>query len=94
MLGFITWRACRPDNHDVQSQMVERRRWLSKERFVESWRLHIASGGPEALQLAIYVGYLKRGVWPASPLAYLHPPGAVVMVILSLAVLEYGSLHG
>src|ERR671937_3321394 len=49
--------------------------------------------GPEALQLAIYVGYLKRGLL-AGILAGLTfiIPGAVVMIVLSWLYVTYGSL--
>ena len=49
--------------------------------------------GPEALQLAIYVGYLKRGVLAgiAAGITFILP-GAVVMIVLSWLYVEYGSL--
>jgi len=43
--------------------MVERRCWLSKERFISIMSFCHMLPGPEALQLAIYVGYLKRRAW-------------------------------
>ena len=42
------------------NHMVEKRRWLSKDRFVKIMAFCHMLPGPEALQLAIYVGYLKR----------------------------------
>jgi len=49
--------------------------------------------GPEALQLAIYVGYLKRGILAgiAAGITFILP-GAVVMVVLSWLYLQYGGL--
>jgi len=49
--------------------------------------------GPEALQLAIYVGYLKRRVWGGilAGLTFILP-GAVVMIVLSWLYVKYGKL--
>src|SRR5215470_8104697 len=45
------------------NHMVEKRGWLSKDRFVKIMAFCHMLPGPEALQLAIYVGYLKRKAW-------------------------------
>src|ERR1044072_6956610 len=42
------------------NHMVEKRRWLSKDRFVKIMAFCHMLPGPEALQLGIYVGYLKE----------------------------------
>src|SRR5262245_14944495 len=42
------------------NHMVEKRRWLSNDRFVKIMAFCHMLPGPEALQLAIYIGYLKR----------------------------------
>ena len=39
------------------NHMVEKRRWLSKDRFIKIMAFCHMLPGPEALQLAIYVGY-------------------------------------
>src|SRR6266849_2069249 len=75
------------------NHMVEKRHWLSKDRFVKIMAFCHMLPGPEALQLAIYVGYLKRkflgGV--LAGLTFIIP-GAVVMIILSWLYITYGSL--
>ncbi len=48
------------------NHMVEKRKWLSKDRFVKIMAFCHILPGPEALQLAIYVGYLKRKLWEES----------------------------
>src|SRR4029453_6489002 len=49
--------------------------------------------GPEALQLAIYVGYLKRKVWGGilAGLTFILP-GAVMIIFLSWLYVNYGKL--
>jgi chromate transporter len=75
------------------NHMVEKRRWLSKDRFVKIMAFCHILPGPEALQLAIYVGYLKRKLWGgiAAGLTFILP-GAVVMIILSWLYVKYGKL--
>ncbi len=75
------------------NQMVERRHWLSKDRFVKIMGFGHMLPGPEALQLAIYVGYLKKGLIGGilAGLTFILP-GAVVMVILSWLYVTYGNL--
>src|ERR1700756_5890130 len=75
------------------NHMVEKRRWLSKDRFVKIMAFCHMLPGPEALQLAIYVGYLKRKVWGGilAGLTFIVP-GAVVMIVLSWLYVKYGKL--
>src|SRR5438309_3465093 len=75
------------------NHMVEKRRWLSKDRFVKIMAFCHMLPGPEALQLAIYVGYLKRKVWGGilAGLTFILP-GAVVMIVLSWLYVKYGKL--
>jgi chromate transporter len=75
------------------NHMVEKRRWLSKDRFVKIMAFCHMLPGPEALQLAIYVGYLKRKLWGGilAGLTFILP-GAVVMVGLSWLYVKYGKL--
>src|SRR5215813_14064962 len=75
------------------NHMVEKRKWLSKDRFVKIMAFCHVLPGPEALQLAIYVGYLKRrflgGV--LAGLTFIIP-GAAVMIFLSWLYVKYGRL--
>jgi chromate transporter len=75
------------------NHMVEKRRWLSKDRFVKIMAFCHMLPGPEALQLAIYVGYLKRKLWGGilAGLTFILP-GAIVMVGLSWLYVKYGKL--
>ena len=75
------------------NHMVEKRQWLSKDRFVKIMAFCHMLPGPEALQLAIYVGYLKRKVWGGvlAGLTFILP-GAAVMIVLSWLYVHYGKL--
>ncbi len=75
------------------NHMVEKRRWLSKDRFVKIMAFCHMLPGPEALQLAIYVGYLKRKWWGGilAGLTFILP-GAIAMIVLSWLYVRYGRL--
>ena len=62
MLGFVNVGGPVAQITMMYNNMVERRHWLSEERFVRIMAFCHMLPGPEALQLAIYVGYLKRKV--------------------------------
>ena len=93
MLGFINIGGPVAQITMMYSHMVEKRRWLSKERFVQIMAFCHMLPGPEALQLAIYVGYLKRKLWGGiiAGLTFILP-GAVVMILLSWLYVKYGRL--
>ena len=93
MLGFINIGGPVAQITMMYSHMVEKRQWLSKERFVQIMAFCHMLPGPEALQLAIYVGYLKRKLWGGiiAGLTFILP-GAVVMILLSWLYVKYGSL--
>src|SRR5512135_2924066 len=84
LLGFINIGGPVAQITMMFNHMVEKEHWLSKERFTKIMAFCHLLPGPEALQLAIYVGYLKRR-WLGGTIAGLTfiVPGAVVMVALS-----------
>lgn len=93
MLGFINIGGPVAQITMMFNHMVERQAWLSKERFVNIMGFCHMLPGPEALQLAIYVGYIKRGVLAgvAAGVTFIVP-GALVMIVLSWLYVEYGTL--
>src|SRR5947209_4256811 len=93
MLGFINVGGPVAQITMMFNHMVERRHWLSNDRFVRIMGFCHMLPGPEALQLAIYVGYLKRGVIGGilAGLTFIIP-GAGIMILLSWLYVIYGSL--
>ncbi len=93
LLGFINIGGPVAQITMMYNKMVERSHWLSKDRFVRIMGFAHMLPGPEALQLAIYVGYLKKGILGAilAGLTFIIP-GAFIMVILSYLYVTYGSL--
>jgi chromate transporter len=92
-LGFINVGGPVAQITMMFNHMVERRHWLSNDRFVKIMGFCHMLPGPEALQLAIYVGYLKRRLLGGilAGLTFIIP-GAVMMIVLSWLYVTYGSL--
>src|SRR5436309_6464583 len=93
LLGFVNIGGPVAQITMMYNYMVEKHHWLSKDRFVKIMGFAHMLPGPEALQLAIYVGYLKRGVIGGilAGLTFIVP-GAAVMIVLSYLYVTYGSL--
>ena len=93
LLGFINIGGPVAQITMMYNKMVERSHWLSKDRFVRIMGFAHMLPGPEALQLAIYVGYLKKGVLGGilAGLTFIIP-GALVMIVLSYLYVTYGNL--
>src|SRR5437667_678867 len=77
----------------MQRDLVERRRWVSKEDYMEGLALAQLAPGPLAAQLAIYLGYLRAGTLGASlvGLAFVGPSFLMVLAI-SAAYVRFGGL--
>ncbi|HEX9331487.1 MAG TPA: chromate efflux transporter [Anaerolineales bacterium] len=93
LLGFINIGGPVAQITMMYNKMVERSHWLSRDRFVKIMGFAHMLPGPEALQLAIYVGYLKKGILGGilAGLTFIIP-GAFVMVVLSYLYVTYGNL--
>jgi chromate transporter len=93
MLGFINIGGPVAQITMMYNHMVERKHWLSDDRFVKIMAFCHMLPGPEALQLAIYVGYLKRKLVGGilAGLTFILP-GAAVIIILSWLYVTYGNL--
>lgn len=93
LLGFINVGGPVAQITMMYNKMVERSHWLSNDRFVRIMGFAHMLPGPEALQLAIYVGYLKKGVLGGilAGLTFIIP-GAFIMIALSYLYVTYGNL--
>src|SRR5438034_2659681 len=92
-LGFVNVGGPVAQITMMYNHMVERRHWLTKDRFVKIMAFWHMIPGPEGLELAIYVGYLKRKLWGGilAGLTFILP-GAIVMIVLSWLYVKYGKL--
>lgn len=77
----------------MRRDLVEQREWFSKEEFTEGLALAQLAPGPLAAQLAIYLGWLVRGVWGATVVAVAFVlPSFLMVLALSAAYVAYGSM--
>ena len=61
-LGFINFGGPAGQIAIMHRDLVERRRWISEDRFLHALNFCMLLPGPEAQQLAIYIGWLLHGI--------------------------------
>ncbi len=77
----------------MQRDLVEDRRWISREDYVDGLALAQLAPGPLAAQLAMYLGYVRGGVVGASVVALLFVLPSFAMVwAISAAYVRFGGL--
>ena len=77
----------------MQRDLVERRRWITQEEYLEGLALAQLAPGPLAAQLAIYLGWVRARVLGASLVGVAFILPSFVMVLgLSAIYVKYGGL--
>src|SRR5258708_11486310 len=78
----------------MQRDLVEGRHWVSKEDYLEGLAFSQLSPGPLAAQLAMYLGWLRRGPLGATlvVVAFILPSFLMVLVLAGLYV-HFGQLR-
>jgi len=72
-------------------EVVERRKWIGEDEFVRALNFCHLLPGPEALQLAIYIGYKKAGYWAGILAGVLFIlPGYITLTALGWIYVHYG----
>lgn len=72
-------------------EVVERKKWIDEEEFVRALNFCHVLPGPEALQLAIYIGYKKRGYLAGALAGILFiVPGYVTLTALAWIYVHFG----
>src|SRR4029079_7555244 len=71
--------------------VVDERRWIGEERFLHALNFCMLLPGPEAMQLATYVGWLLHGLAGGLAAGLLFVlPGALVILGLSICYALFG----
>src|SRR2546430_11442348 len=77
----------------MQRDLVEKRRWISKQDYVEGLALAQLAPGPLAAQLAIYLGYVRGSVPGATAVGVAFVlPSFLMVLALSAAYVRFGGL--
>src|SRR3954454_17604873 len=77
----------------IQSEVQEHRTWLIKERYLEGLALVNALPGAPAMQMCIFVGHQRAGMWGGvlAGLGFMAPAFVIVLLLSALAS-AYGAL--
>src|SRR5512138_2441353 len=77
----------------MQKDLVEERRWISKQDYLEGLALAQLMPGPLAAQLAIYLGWVRARVLGATLVSICFVlPSWIMVLALSLAYVRFGGL--
>jgi chromate transporter len=90
-LGLISFGGPAGQIAIMHQELVERRRWISERRFLHALNYCMLLPGPEAQQLATYIGWLMhrtRGGVIAGALFVL--PSLLLLILLSWLYIAYG----
>ena len=92
-LGFISFGGPAGQIAIMHRELVERRRWLSEERFLHALNYCMLLPGPEAQQLAIYIGWLMHRTWGGIVAgAFFVIPSIFILLALSYVYAKYGQV--
>ncbi|MCC6880493.1 MAG: chromate efflux transporter, partial [Rhodocyclaceae bacterium] len=92
-LGFISFGGPAGQISMMHQELVERRRWISERRFLHALNYCMLLPGPEATQLAVYIGWMMHrtpGGIIAGVLFVL--PSLFLLILLTWIYLAFGSL--
>ncbi|HMN77184.1 MAG TPA: chromate efflux transporter [Burkholderiaceae bacterium] len=92
-LGFISFGGPAGQIAIMHAELVERRRWISEQRFLHALNYCMLLPGPEAQQLATYIGWLMHrtgGGIVAGALFVL--PSLFILIALSWIYLRFGDV--
>jgi chromate transporter len=77
----------------MHSELVQRRRWISEKRFLHALNYCMLLPGPEAQQLATYIGWLFHRTWGGVAAGVLFVlPSLFMMIGLGWVYMRYGQL--
>jgi chromate transporter len=92
-LGFISFGGPAGQIALMHAELVERRRWISEHRFLHALNYCMLLPGPEATQLAIYIGWLLHRTWGGIVAGVLFVlPSLALLIALSWVYLVYGEV--
>ena len=91
-LGFISFGGPAGQIAIMHTELVERRRWISERRFLHALNYCMLLPGPEAQQLATYIGWLMHRTWGGIVAGALFVlPSLFILIALSWICLLYTS---
>jgi chromate transporter len=92
-LGFISFGGPAGQIALMHEELVERRRWISEGRFLHALNYCMLLPGPEAQQLATYIGWLMHRRWGGLVAGGLFVlPSLFILIALSWIYMAFGQV--
>jgi chromate transporter len=92
-LGFISFGGPAGQIAIMHAELVERRRWISERRFLHALNYCMLLPGPEAQQLATYLGWLMHRSWGGLIAGALFVlPSLFILIALSWVYVRFGDV--
>ena len=90
-LGFISFGGPAGQIAIMHRELVEKRCWISEKRFLHALNFCMLLPGPEAQQLATYLGWLMHRTWGGVVAGTLFVlPSLVLLIVLSWVYMAFG----
>ena len=92
-LGFVSFGGPAGQIAIMHHDLVDKMRWISERRFLHALNYCMVLPGPEAQQLATYIGWLMHRTWGGVVAGALFVlPSLVVLIALSWLYMAYGDV--
>ena len=92
-LGFVSFGGPAGQIAIMHHDLVDSKRWISEQRFLHALNYCMVLPGPEAQQLATYIGWLLHRTWGGVIAGALFVlPSLVLLIALSWLYLAYGDV--
>jgi chromate transporter len=92
-LGLISFGGPAGQIALMHAELVERRRWISEQRFLHALNYCMVLPGPEATQLAVYIGWLMHRTWGGIIAGALFVlPSLLILIVLTWIYMAFGHL--
>ena len=92
-LGFVSFGGPAGQIAIMHQELVERKRWISEKRFLHALNYCMVLPGPEAQQLATYIGWLMHRTWGGIIAGGLFVlPSLIILIVLSWIYIAFGDL--
>ena len=92
-LGFISFGGPAGQIAIMHRELVDEKRWISERRFLHALNFCMLLPGPEATQLATYIGWLLHRTWGGLVAGILFVlPSLLILIALSWLYVTYGTL--
>lgn len=92
-LGLISFGGPAGQISIMHQELVENRRWISERRFLHALNYCMVLPGPEAQQLATYIGWLMHRTWGGIVAGTLFVlPSLLILIALSWVYIAFGEM--